>query len=52
MATTKEPKVKKAAAPIHERVKSQLTTAVLKQSISAEELEALRAHIDKLIALR
>ena len=45
------PKAPRQNVPLPARLKSQLTTAVLKQKISADELSTIKAHIEKLQAL-
>ena len=52
MATkTTETKNPKVPVALTDRVKTQLSTAVLKNKIKVEELAALEAHIAKLKAL-
>jgi hypothetical protein len=42
---------RRAPPPIHERMKTQLTTAAIRAKISKEQLEGIEKHIDKLKAL-
>ncbi|MCR5881540.1 hypothetical protein LRS03_01110 [Rhizobacter sp. J219] len=49
--TPAEPKVKKPAPSLVERTKAQLAAAALRGKVTADELEALAAHIAKLKAL-
>lgn len=49
--TPKAPKTPKTPIAFADRVKAQLSTAALKQKITADELTMLASHIDKLKAL-
>lgn len=50
-AAPKTTKVVKAPVSLVEKIKSQINQAALKNKITAEELEALQAHLAKVAGL-
>jgi hypothetical protein len=51
VGNTKAKKGGRVQTPVVDRVKAQLTTAVLRNSVKAEDLNALQEHIRKLAAI-
>jgi hypothetical protein len=47
----KAPRTARAPVALHERMKNQLSTAVLRSKIGTDELEVLESHIAKLKGL-